>query len=89
MTLTAAEERMAKEPGLAGRIWHGQGLIFDEGYGILMLLGILTDPKQASCSCVCVPPGSSASLSFPLWTCRIARPVCFVSDRLEIIDSMP
>ena len=34
---------MAREPGLAGRIWSGQGLVFDEGYGILMLLGILTD----------------------------------------------
>ena len=46
--LTAAEEKMAREPGLNGRIWHGRGLVFDEGYGILMLLGILTDPKQAS-----------------------------------------
>ena len=46
--LTAAEEKMAREPGLNGRIWHVQGLIFDEGYGILMLLGILTDPKQAN-----------------------------------------
>ena len=46
--LTDAELHMAKEPGLSGRIWHGQGMVFDEGYGILMLLGILTDPKQAS-----------------------------------------
>ena len=48
LNLTDAELRMAKEPGLSGRIWHGQGMVFDEGYGILMLLGILTDPKQAS-----------------------------------------
>ena len=47
LNLTAAEERMAKEPGLQGRIWHGQGMVFDEGYGILMLLGILTNPKEA------------------------------------------
>ena len=45
--LTEAERKMAREPGLSGRIWSGQGLVFDEGYGILMLLGILTDPKQA------------------------------------------
>ena len=45
--LTEAERRMAREPGLSVRIWSGQGLVFDEGYGILMLLGILTDPKQA------------------------------------------
>ena len=55
--LTEAERKMAREPGLSGRIWSGQGLVFDEGYGILMLLGILTDPKQAiSCR-------SSASLT--------------------------
>ena len=38
---------MAREPVSTGRIWSGQGLVFDEGYGILMLLVILTDPKQA------------------------------------------
>ena len=45
--LTEAERRMAREPGLSGRIWSGQGLVFDEGYGMFMLLGILTDPMQA------------------------------------------
>ena len=54
INLTDAELRMAKEPGLTGRIWHGQSLLFDEGYGILMLLGILTDPKQATRAIFCV-----------------------------------
>ena len=44
--LTADERKLAKEPGMGGRIWFGQGLVFDEAYGILMTLGILTDPKQ-------------------------------------------
>ena len=47
LNLTAAELNMAKEPGMNGRTWHGQGCLFDEGYGILMLLGILTNPKEA------------------------------------------
>ena len=45
--LNADERKLAKEPGMGGRIWFGQGLVFDEAYGILMTLGILTDPKQA------------------------------------------
>ena len=44
--LNADERKLAKEPGMGGRIWFGQGLVFDEAYGILMTLGILTDPKQ-------------------------------------------
>ena len=47
--MTEAERRMASEPGLTGRIWDGQAMVFDEGYGILMMLGILSDPKQAWC----------------------------------------
>ena len=46
--LNADERKLAKEPGMTGRIWFGQGLVFDEAYGILMTLGILTDPKQAA-----------------------------------------
>ena len=45
--LSADERKLAKEPGMGGRIWFGQGLVFDEAYGILMTLGILTDPTQA------------------------------------------
>ena len=45
--LSTDERKLAKEPGMGGRIWFGQGLVFDEAYGILMTLGILTDPKQA------------------------------------------
>ena len=45
--LNTDERKLAKEPGMGGRIWFGQGLVFDEAYGILMTLGILTDPKQA------------------------------------------
>ena len=45
--LTEAERRMAREPGLPGRILPGQGLVFDEGYRTGLLLGILTDPRQA------------------------------------------
>ena len=52
MNLTEAELKMAKQPGLNGRLWHGQGLIFDEGCGTLMPLGILTGPKQAIAACV-------------------------------------
>ena len=47
---------LTKEPGMAGRIWFGQGLVFDEAYGILMTLGILTDPKQAIVICGCMHP---------------------------------
>ena len=45
--LNADERKLAKEPGMAGCIWFGQCLVFDVAYGILMTLGILTDPKQA------------------------------------------
>ena len=43
--LSAAERAIAAAPGMAGRIWFGQGMVYDEMYAILMDLGILTDPK--------------------------------------------
>ena len=55
-SLTVDERKVAKEPGMAGRIWFGQGLVFDEAYGILMTLGILTDPKQATVIYGCMHP---------------------------------
>ena len=52
MCLTDAELKLAKEPGMSGSIWGGRAMIFDEGYGILQLLGIMTDPKQATNHCI-------------------------------------
>ena len=43
--LSEAERALAASPGMTGRIWFGQGLVYDESYKILMDLGILTDPK--------------------------------------------
>ena len=33
--LTDPELEMAKQPGMYGRVWFGQGLAFDEAYQIL------------------------------------------------------
>ena len=33
--LTEPELEMAKQPGMYGRVWYGQGLAFDEAYQIL------------------------------------------------------
>ena len=46
--LTEAERAIAAAPGMAGRIWYGQGMVYDESYQILMDLGILSDPKDKS-----------------------------------------
>ena len=33
--LSEPELEMAKQPGMYGRVWYGQGLAFDEAYQIL------------------------------------------------------
>ena len=44
--LTESERAIAAAPGMTGRVWFGQGMVYDESYQILMDIGILTDPKD-------------------------------------------
>ena len=48
--LNPAERGMAVKPGMQGRIWFGQGLIFDEVYQFLQDISILDKPTDKKLS---------------------------------------
>ena len=45
--LNSRQRQVAMDVGMAGRIWDGQSMVFDEAYQILMDLSILTEPGKA------------------------------------------
>ena len=44
--LNAAEKEMAIKPGMQGRVWFGQGLLYDEVYQFLQDISILDKPSE-------------------------------------------
>ena len=44
--LNAAEKEMAIKPGMQGRVWFGQGLLYDEVYQVLQDISILEKPSE-------------------------------------------
>lgn len=56
--LNAVETAMASKPGLQGRIWFGQGLLYDEVHQLLQDIAILDRPEQKNLS---DGPGSGQS----------------------------
>ena len=60
--LTEAEQAVAEQPGMYGRIWYGQGLCFDEAYQILQDRGVYTHthtstgPSHTASACIAFAP---------------------------------
>lgn len=48
--LVAPEKAMALAPGMQGRAWYGQSLVFDEAYQFLQDLSILDQPQKKKAS---------------------------------------
>ena len=48
--LNTAEQALAAKPGMQGRIWYGQGLIYDEVYQFLQDISILDKPADKKSS---------------------------------------
>ena len=66
--LTEAEQAVAEQPGMYGRIWYGQGLCFDEAYQILQDRGVYTHTyhHRSIAYCIgvhriCTSPGAHTS----------------------------
>jgi hypothetical protein len=73
-SLNLPERAMAVKPGMSGRVWFGQGLLYDEVYQFLQDISILDKPQEKKAS------EATGSGQTPLagWFNRLVQ--CGVSD---------